>query len=71
MSNAVIAELCKVSTDLVRRCRFEMDKLQSATAIDYAETALNVLNRMKADDPRRPEAVARIERWLAQEKAVV
>lgn len=49
----------------------ELDKLKSATAIDYAETALNVLNRMKRDDPRRSEAVARIERWLAQEKAVV
>ncbi|TVP81304.1 MAG: chromosome partitioning protein ParB [Puniceicoccaceae bacterium] len=156
MSNAVIAELCKVSPDLVRRCRLEMEKLnriespkevtgrdgkqypsgiereprggsqkvesdgspaggggggaggkgkgdarapggasmeieadarkmiregeikhseldnlKSATAIDYAETALNVLNRMKADDPRRPDAVARIERWLAQEKAAV
>jgi hypothetical protein len=159
MSNAVIAELCKVSPDLVRRCRLEMeklnridspkqvtgkdgkqyptgiereprggsqkvendgspssggegggfggggkgkgdarapggasmeieadarkmiregeinhaelDKLQSATAIDYAETALNVLNRMKADDPRRPDAVARIERWVEQEKASV
>jgi hypothetical protein len=49
----------------------ELDKLQSATAIDYAETALNVLNRMKADDPRRPDAVARIERWVEQEKASV
>ncbi len=156
MSNAVIAEMCKVSPDLVRRCRLEMeklnridspkevtgkdgkqypagierqprggsqkvendgssgggeqgagsggggkakgesrapggasmeieadarkmiregeikhselDKLQSATALDYAETALNVLNRMKPDDPRRPEAIARIERWLEREK---
>ncbi|MFU8848482.1 MAG: chromosome partitioning protein ParB [Opitutales bacterium] len=157
MSNAVIAELCKVSPDLVRRCRLEMeklnriespkqvtgkdgkqypagierqprggsqkvendgspseggggggfgggggkakgearapggasmeieadarkmiregeikhselDKLQSATAIDYAETALNVLKRMKAEDPRRPEAIRRIERWLEAEK---
>ncbi len=157
MSNAVIAELCKVSPDLVRRCRLEMerdnridspvhvtgkdgkqyptgiereprggsqkvendgspsegggggfgggkgkgdarapggasmeieadarkmiregeiqhselDKLKSATAIDYAETALNVLNRMKREDPRRPEAVKRIERWLESEKAGV
>lgn len=159
MSNAVIAEMCKVSPDLVRRCRLEMekleridspkqvtgkdgkqyptgierqprggsqkvendgspsgggessgpagggkakgdarapggagveieaearkmiregeikhselDKLQSATAIDYAETALNVLNRMKTDDPRRPDAIARIEGWLAQEKLPV
>lgn len=158
MSNAVIAELCKVSPDLVRRCRLEMeklnriesskevtgkdgkqyptgierqprggsqkvendgspsgdgggagsavgggkakgearapggasmeieadarkmiregeikhselDKLQSATAIDYAETALNVLKRMKPEDPRRPEAIRRIERWLETEKS--
>ncbi len=49
----------------------ELDQLMSATAIDYAETALNVLNRMKQDDPRRPEAVQRIERWLAKEKSGV
>lgn len=49
----------------------ELDQLISATAIDYAETALNVLNRMKLEDPRRPEAVARIERWLEDEKAGV
>jgi hypothetical protein len=48
----------------------ELDKLKSATAIDYAETALNVLNRMKIDDPRRPDAIRRIERWLVQAKAV-
>ncbi|MGJ8639825.1 MAG: ParB N-terminal domain-containing protein [Opitutaceae bacterium] len=157
MSNAVIASLCKVSADLVRRCRLEMekdsriesqsqvtgkdgkqyptgiereprggsskvendgspseggggfggggkgkgeergtggasmeieadarkmiregeikhselDKIKSATAIDYAETALNVLNRMRSDDPRRPDAVRRIEKWLASEKASV
>jgi len=47
----------------------ELDKIFSATAIDYAETALNVLNRMKRDDPRRPDAVRRIERWLEKEKA--
>ncbi|MBC2603398.1 ParB N-terminal domain-containing protein [Puniceicoccus vermicola] len=49
----------------------ELDKIFSATAIDYAETALNILNRMKRDDPKRPDAVARIERWLAKEKAGV
>jgi len=152
LSNNVIAELCKVSPDLVRRCRAEMEKLEridrpktvtgrdgkqyptaiereprgktekrssdkggggggfgggkgkgepggfggssaeieaearamirngeikyteldalhTATAIDYAETAINVLNRMKRDDPRRAEAIERIERWLANEKS--
>lgn len=46
----------------------ELDKLVSATAIDYAETAINVLDRMKLEDPRRGDAVRRIERWLEQEK---
>lgn len=46
----------------------ELDKLVSATAIDYAETAINVLDRMKEEDPRRPEAIRRIERWLEQAK---
>ncbi len=49
----------------------ELDKLASANAIDYAETAINVLDRMKQDDPRRAEAVRRIERWLEKEKSGV
>ncbi len=47
----------------------ELDKLNSATAIDYAETAINVLDRMKQDDPRRMDAIGRIERWLAKQQA--
>lgn len=46
----------------------ELDNLSSATAIDYAETALNVLNRMKEHDPKRAEAIARVERWLQKQK---
>jgi hypothetical protein len=46
----------------------ELDKLNSATAIDYAETAINVLDRMKQGDPHRMEAIGRIERWLAKQK---
>lgn len=49
----------------------ELDKLASANALDYAETALNVLDRMKLDDPRRGEAISRIERWLAQQKTAL
>lgn len=49
----------------------ELDKLNSATAIDYAETAINVLDRMKPNDPRRSDAIGRIERWLAKQKTVV
>lgn len=47
----------------------ELDKLVSATALDYADTAINVLDRMKRDDPRRREAIKRIERWLEKEKS--
>jgi hypothetical protein len=47
----------------------ELDKLNSATALDYAETAINVLDRMKQNDPRRADAIGRIERWLAKQKS--
>ncbi|MGJ8653337.1 MAG: ParB N-terminal domain-containing protein [Opitutaceae bacterium] len=46
----------------------ELDKLVSATALDYADTAINVLDRMKTEDPRRMEAISRIERWLERQK---
>ncbi|WOO39985.1 ParB/RepB/Spo0J family partition protein [Rubellicoccus peritrichatus] len=46
----------------------ELDNLSSATAIDYAETALNVLNRMKENDPKRGDAISRIEKWLEKQK---
>ena len=42
----------------------DLDRLSSATAIDYAETALNILNRMPLDDFRRPIALQRIQAWL-------
>ncbi len=46
----------------------ELDSLRSATAMDYAETAINVLDRMRPEDPMRPEALNRIERWLNKQK---
>ncbi len=42
----------------------DLDRLSSATALDYAETALNVLNRMPLEDSRRPVALQRIQAWL-------
>jgi hypothetical protein len=42
----------------------DLDRLSSATALDYAETALNVLKRMPLDDPRRSAALQRIQAWL-------
>jgi len=47
----------------------ELDKLVSVTALDYADTAINVLDRMKPEDPRRREAIKRIERWLERQIA--
>lgn len=49
----------------------ELDKLASVNAIDYAETAINVLDRMKFEDPRRGDAIRRIEKWLERQKAEV
>ncbi|HAV14414.1 MAG TPA: chromosome partitioning protein ParB [Opitutae bacterium] len=49
----------------------ELDKLVSATALDYADTAINVLDRMKTEDPRRKEAIARIERWLEKQRSAI
>ncbi len=45
----------------------ELDKLASANAIDYAETAINVLDRMKLEDPRRKDAIRRIQNWLTKQ----
>ena len=68
-SNAEIEQEAKVMIRNGEIKHSELDKLNSATAIDYAETAINVLDRMKADDPRRSEAIGRIERWLAKQDA--
>jgi hypothetical protein len=48
----------------------DLDRLSSATALDYAETALNVLNRMPLDDPRRPIALQRVQAWLESQQLV-
>ena len=66
-SNAEIEQEAKLMIRNGEIKHSELDKLNSATAIDYAETAINVLDRIKADDPRRRDAVARIERWLGKQ----
>jgi len=70
-SNAEIEAEAKIMIRNGELKHSELDKLVSANALDYAETAINVLDRMKLDDPRRPEAIRRIERWLANERAGV
>jgi uncharacterized spore protein YtfJ len=68
-SNAEIEQDAKIMIRNGEIKHSELDKLNSATAIDYAETAINVLDRMKPEDPRLNEAIGRIERWLAKHKS--
>ncbi|TVP81991.1 MAG: chromosome partitioning protein ParB [Puniceicoccaceae bacterium] len=42
----------------------ELDQLKTATAFDYVETAINVLERMNPEDPKRNDALLRLSRWL-------
>lgn len=45
---------------------FELPTLLTANALDYAETVINLLGTMKLDDPRRPDGLLRIKRWVEQ-----
>lgn len=47
----------------------ELDSLPTATPQDYAIAAIGILERMRRDDPKYPDAIARVERWLADRKA--
>ncbi|MFQ3224800.1 MAG: putative spore protein YtfJ [Lentimonas sp.] len=70
-SNAEIEHDAKIMIRNGEIKHSELDKLNSVTALDYADTAINVLDRMKQEDPRRNEAIGRIERWLAKQKSPV
>lgn len=43
---------------------FELRTIFSANAHDYAETVINLLATMKADDPKRTEGLLRIRHWI-------
>lgn len=43
---------------------FELRKLMSVTAHDYATTVVNLLNTMPASAPKRDEGLLRIKRWI-------
>jgi len=43
---------------------FELRTILSATALDYADTVVNLLGTMKPDDPKRTEGLLRIKRWV-------
>lgn len=48
----------------------ELDSLESVTAIDYAETAIHVLEKIRFDDPKREQALERISRWLERARMI-
>lgn len=47
----------------------ELDTLPTAIPSDYAVAAIGILDRIKKDDPKFPEALERVEKWVKQRKA--
>lgn len=47
---------------------FELPKIMSANAHDYAETVITLLGKMRKDDPKRIDGLQRLKRWV--EKAI-
>ncbi len=45
---------------------FELTTLHSANAHDYAESVINLLGRIKPEDPMRVEGLQRIRRWIEE-----
>lgn len=66
-------ELEMEARSMVRRGELgfkELDTLESVTAVDYAETAIHVLEKIRFDDPKREQALDRVARWLERARAV-
>lgn len=66
-------ELEMEARSMVRRGEIgfkELDALESVTAVDYAETAIHVLEKIRFDDPKREQALERVGRWLERARAV-
>ncbi len=47
----------------------ELDTLPTAIPSDYAIAAIGILDRMKREDPKYPDALDRLEKWIRQKKA--
>jgi len=43
---------------------FELSKMATSNALDYADTVITLLGTMKADDPRRREGLEKIRTWI-------
>jgi hypothetical protein len=46
---------------------FELRKMSSATANDYAASVITLLGQMRKDDPKRREGLNRIKSWIERE----
>lgn len=46
---------------------FELKKMSSATANDYAVSVITLLGQMRKDDPKRREGLNRIKTWIERE----
>lgn len=61
------AELEREARAMIRRGEmnpFELKNMLSATSHDYASVVVNLLNTMRADDPKRNDGLLRIKRWI-------
>lgn len=45
---------------------FELRKMATANALDYADAVITLLGTMKPDDPRRRDGLAKIRAWIDQ-----
>jgi len=45
---------------------FELPKLATSDALDYAESVVTLLGTMRPDDPKRTDGLLRIKRWVDQ-----
>lgn len=43
---------------------FELPKIMSANALDYADSVVTLLGKMRVDEPKRTEGLMRIRRWV-------
>lgn len=47
----------------------ELENISSADATDYAQAAINLLEKMEKQDPKFPKALELIEKWLTKQMA--
>lgn len=62
-------ELEREAREMIRKGEinpFELPKLTTANADDYAITVIHLLGTMRPDDPRRRDGLLRIRRWIDQ-----